>query len=459
MKHIRIGLLLITLQAGSCLWAQQDEEATGSFPAFKFLRAEEDYRFLRDSVTIKENWNKIKYLSLGKNSYLSTGGDIRSEFQVLRNENWQKNEHDAAFFQRFMIHGDWHFGKNFRLFGQLKNGFTIGRNGPESPLDEDVLDIHQLFIGWNLGNNTFELGRREITYGSRRLISLREGTNIRQSFDGLRWIWQKENQRLDILLYAYTPQKMGVFDNGITSDQLLWGGYWVSKIQKSKDANIDLYYLGIYREETAFEEGNREETRHSFGLRHWGSLGHLQYNNELVLQTGSFGNGNITAWTISADINYHISGKDQPSLGLKAEIISGDNDPTDGHLRTFNPLYPRGGYFGLLALIGPANLMDIHPSLAWSLGNKLSLNMDWDFFWRHHLNDGIYFPSGRLHLSGRAATRRYIGHQPGLQLSYAVNRFLEMEASYFYFVAGGFVKEVSDGVNFSQLGASIYWKF
>lgn len=439
--------------------AQVEEATPITFPEFQFLRSDENYSFLKNNRVSNVWWRQLKYIPIGVNSFVSIGGDIRSQFQVLRNEEWKDDSNDAALFQRFMVHSDWDFGNHIRVFSQLKNGFTVGRNGPKFPLDDEILAFHQLFLGVNWGNSTIEIGRREIRYGARRLISVREGTNIRQSFDGARWIWKKMNHQFDILFYAYHPQRVAFFDNKINTDQLLWGGYWVWNRPNTTDLNLDIYYLGVRNNQTSFEEGTDKEVRHSFGIRHWGDTEKWDYNSEAILQTGSFGSSTISAWTVSMDVNYQLSGKNNPKIGLKAEIISGDKNPLDGDLQTFNPLYPRGGYFGLLALIGPTNIFDIHPSCGVSIGEKWRLNLDWDFFWRHRLSDGIYFPSGRLNVSGQNTSERFIGHQPGIQLSRPINRFVEFEMSYFLFVAGNFIKDVSDGENFSQLGTSINIKF
>lgn len=70
---------------------------------------------------------------------------------------------------------------------------------------------------------------------------------------------------------------------------------------------------------------------------------------------------------------------------MKTEIISGDKHSDDNHLQTFNPLYPRGAYFGLVALIGPSNLIDIHPSINFTLTEKLGLGFDYDIFGENQL--------------------------------------------------------------------------
>ncbi len=432
------------------------QTAAELYPPFQLLRSDEDYSFLKNAPVRRSFWEKLKWIPLGEKNFLSVGGESRSQFQVLKNENWEQGNDDAVLFQRLMLHTDWHFWKKFRLFGQLKSGFACGRNAPVSPLDEDKLDLHQLFAGFKFGMSTLEIGRRELRYGSRRLLDVREGTNVRQSFDGARWIWKKPGKRFDLFFYACNPTRMGIFDNKFDTEQLLWGGYFVWNTAKT---NFDFYYLGVDNENPRFEEGSEPETRHSFGLRYWGKKGRFRYNNEAVFQTGTFDEGNIAAWTLSTELYYALSGKIKPVLGLKTEIISGDRRNGDGDLNTFNPLYPRGGYFGLLALIGPANLLDVHPSLAFSFGEKWGLSLDWNFFWRHQLDDGIYFPSGRLNVAGSGSREQFIGHQPGAQLTFAANYFLELEASFFYFQPGIFLKEVTEGKPYSQAGISASFKF
>ncbi len=427
------------------------------YPDFAFLRGDENYRGLDTVDQLPQGWHRIKWVPLGQNSGLSFGGEGRSELQILRQEAWIPDNHDAALFQRLMAHADLQLGQRFRTFVQLKAGKAFGRNGDPAPLDQG-LDVHQAFMVWREAQWRIEIGRQELRYGSRRLIAVREGTNIRHSFDGGRFIVEKLKLRIDALFYAYNLQDPGVFTNRVTDEQLMWGAYavWALKPQK---INLDLYYLGLRNNAPRFAEGSERELRYSFGFRHWGNWGAIRYNTEGVLQFGSFGSSSIFGWTLSNESYWRPKTSWMPTLGLKAEIISGDRALNDGRLESFNPLYPRGGYFGLLALIGPVNLMDIHPSLEWSLSGGWSIALDWDFFWRHQLADGIYFPSGRLNLAGDTSTERFIGHQLGMQVAKPINAFWEVQLAAFYFAPGAFLKDVTPGEPFIQLGASVSYRF
>jgi hypothetical protein len=53
----------------------------------------------------------------------------------------------------------------------------------------------------------------------------------------------------------------------------------------------------------------------------------------------------------------------QPAGSLTADVISGDADQNDEKLGTFNPLFPKGKYFGALSPIGPRNLIHLRPTV------------------------------------------------------------------------------------------------
>jgi hypothetical protein len=93
----------------------------------------------------------------------------------------------------------------------------------------------------------------------------------------------------------------------------------------------------------------------------------------------------------------------RPRFGLKADVASGDRDPADGTLGTFNALFPKGAYFSEADLLGPYNLMDLHPSVQLNLTERISLVPDADFFWRQSTRDGIYCIPGNLIRSGRTS--------------------------------------------------------
>ena len=186
--------------AGSAIGLAQTSGSSPTPPAYKQLRYDEDYGYLRDPVAHSDPFDAIKFVPLGAEGdrYLSLGGEIRQRYEYFHNPVWGQEENDpnGYWLQRYMLHTDLHLGNRVRFFGQIKSGIELGREGGPRGADEDKLDLHQAFVdvrGWSdvNGGLTLRVGRQEIGLGSSRLVSFREGPNVRQGFDGVRLAWRR----------------------------------------------------------------------------------------------------------------------------------------------------------------------------------------------------------------------------------------------------------------------------
>src|SRR5205085_1528156 len=95
-------------------------------PAYKQLRYDEDYRYLRDPSRSTEPTDFLKYIPFAKDGewYLTLGGEIRERYEYFRNVNWGGGPQDSRGYllERYMLHADAHFGEHLRVFTQLKSG-------------------------------------------------------------------------------------------------------------------------------------------------------------------------------------------------------------------------------------------------------------------------------------------------------------------------------------------------
>lgn len=433
-RIVLVGMLLVAQFS----WAQN----------FKLMRYDEDYLGLKDSA--RTFYNKIKYIPLSQNgsTYLSLGGEVRGELDYVLNEDWGEINvgRDVFTLQRYHLHADLHFGKRVRVFGQLRSGLENGRkNGPRG-IDEDQLNVQNLFLdlvpykkpGSML---TLRLGRQEIRYGSGRLIDVRDGPNLRLYFDGAKAAYTSPHLNVDAFVMANAIVNTGVFDNTSTRKPNLWGIY--STYITPKNLNFDFYYLGINRANARFDKGVANESRHTFGARFWRNGAGFVYNFETGYQLGTFGLDKIRALALSSEIGYMFAyTKGLPVVKLRSDYISGDKTKGDGILGTFNALYPNGGYFGMNPQAGPANLMSIHPNLAWNPNKNVILTLDVVFNWRNSTEDGIYGPTGLFRLSSSDSRERYIGTAYMTTFSWHMNDFLNYNIGVQYFKTGSFINDV-----------------
>ncbi|UEG50342.1 alginate export family protein [Ferruginibacter lapsinanis] len=455
----RLLLLLLPILIKTTAMAQK-------LPAFKLLRYDEDYSFLKNDSS-KNIYTKLKFvpLSVSKKNYISFGGEIRYQYFYAKNETWgdDPEDHDGYVLTRWLTNADIHSGKYFRTFVQLQSSLANSKTGA-SPVENNPLDLHQAFIDINplvseKSKLTFRIGRQELLYGSQRIVAVRDGPNNRQSFDALRSIFTSGNYRVDVFFSHYVAAKPKIFDDGFNKNTELWGVYLVrSKLPVIK--NIDLYYLGLWKKNTAFNIGKGKELRHSIGTRIWSSKNNWKYDVETLYQFGKFTDKNITAWTASVSTSYlFCAAKFKPELGLKTELISGDKNKTDNKLQTFNPIYPRGAYFGLAALIGAANLIDVHPSISFELSEKLRLDIDNDIFWRYTHNDGLYAVNMTLIYPDANTIETKIGNQLTSGLIYTPNGFLYLRGEFTWFKAGRYLKTVGAGKDILFTGFTVQLKF
>jgi len=468
VRSLIINLSVITATMLTVLVVSAAAETSKQYPPYRLNRADEDYRYLRDPARQTDIWDRFKYVPLDETGrvYFSLGGEARERYEYFSHPNWGGGPPGSDYLlQRYFLHGDLQMSENARVFAQLQSSLQNDRDGGPRPTDKDELDLHQAFLDLQAdftADATFTLrsGRQELAYGSQRLISVREGPNVRQSFDGFRAILHGGEVQIDAFVTRPVKTKRNVFDDGQDNDRALWGTYAVLPFPLLPTSSIDLYYIGQYRRNASFDQGSARETRHSAGARLWRTAAPLDYNFEALYQWGSFGNGDIRAWTAASDTGYTVTSLPfSPRFGLRADIASGDEDPASPDLQTFNPLFPKGAYFSEAGLIGPANFIDLDPSLNLQLTKRITFIVDWDFFWRESTRDGLYNNSVALVRSGNTSNARYIGSMPQVQLLWNVDRHLTFVAIYGHFFAGQFIKETGSGKDVDFVTSWLTYKF
>lgn len=456
----------LVLIAPPQLLGMETEPSAGSY---KLNRADEDYRYLQNAARRTDFFDPIKYIPFNDRGdwYLSLGAEARVRYEYFDNFNWNELPKDNGYpLQRYFLHGDFHFGDHVRLFGQFQSSLENGRSGgPRPSIDKNELDLHQGFLDLNLSPEadstlTLRSGRQELFYGSQRIIAVREGPNVRQSFDGFRLMYRSGGLAVDGIAVRPVNSNKYIFDDSTDRSKALWGVYSVFPLPSATKGKADLYYLGLYRGGAGFDQGRARETRHSVGARLWRTEKPVDFNFEFLYQWGSFGDGQINAWTAASDTGYTAAALPlSPRFALKADIASGDQSPNNRDLQTFNPLFPKGAYFSENGLIGPANFINVNPSVELHLPEGLTITANWDFFWRESIHDGIYNNAVVLVRSGKNSSARYIGNQPQVQLEWDVQRHVTVVAVYAHFFAGPFLRESGPGEDVDYVTTWVSYKF
>jgi hypothetical protein len=463
IRRIAWGASVLT---GLCFAGEGVLTAATTPPRYRLLRYEEDYRYLRAASGAEDFFDPIKFVALdaGGDRFLSLGGEVRIRYEYYRNFMWGVGPQDGNgyWLRRYMVHVDTHLSDAFRTFVQLKSNLASGRTGGPRPVDEDEADLHQAFMDWRatFGSGrtlTLRVGRQEMNFGSSRLISVRNGPNVRMSFEGLRVLLEAGSWRADAFVVNPVKTEHGAFDDRADQAYEFWGLYGVHPLRAIPGANIDLYYIGRTLDSVRYARGEGRETRHTVGTRLWGRSGHWDYDCEFVYQAGRFAGDAINAWTVAIDAGHTLDdAPGRPRFGFRADIASGDRGESLG---TFHPLFPRGTFYTDAGYVGRANLIDVHPNLTLRPARTVSITADWNLFWRESRADGIYSLAGTLLRPGLEAAARYIGNQPSLTVEWRPSHHWGLTCAVGYFFAGSFLTATGLARNITSASTMFSYTF
>ena len=461
--------LVVVCGAVMVLSIQAQTDQAGPSRTYNLLRENDDWSFLSDPSLRQDSWDPIKYIPLRCEAcYLSIGGEVREVFEQVGNDNWGKQPYSNAFLlERYMLQTDWRLGDHFRAFVQLKSGLESFRAGGPRPIDEKKLDFEAAFFELSTSKKknwiALRVGRQELNYGSGRLVSIREGPNVRQSFDGAKIRSQWGGWNIDAFAARPDLDKPGFFDNVPDHKTGFWGVY-ATRTRPGR-LSFDTYYLGLDRKQATFNRGTAQELRHTVGARLWRPVqakeGGWDLDYEGMWQFGTFGSDDIRAWSIASDNGYSLPSLPlKPRFSVKADISSGD-DPRRNTLGTFNPIFPVGNYFGVLADTGPGpvNFIDVHPRVQAQLPHGVTASVDLVAQWRENLHDGVYAVPGFLLVPAGTSRARFVGYRPGVEVRWQIDRHAYLQADYGVFYAGQFLKEASPGRNINYMAIWAGYKF
>ncbi|WP_181832587.1 alginate export family protein [Bosea caraganae] len=426
-------------------------QTAASRPSYENHRFNEDWSPLRDPALQTDLLDPLKWIPLNRDgsAYLTLGGELRARYESSRDPVFglgTPRRNDYALLRSFLF-ADLHLGPNARGFFELASGFAPGWAGEPPPTQKDQLDLLQAFGELSLpadgGALMLRGGRQEMSFGSSRLVSVRESPNIRRAFDGVRAAWiGAGDTRIDAFIVRPVAPQLGTFNDSNDRSQLFWGAYATVAIPALPGLKADLYYLGLERDEARFAQGVATERRHTLGTRLFGKRSGFDWNVEAAFQFGSFGTADIRAWTVSANLGYTFADLPfSPRLGLNADAISGDRNLRDNRLGTFNPLFPKLPYFSEANLAAPANLLDLQPNLTLALTPKLNVTLGWNPLWKQAEADAFYAPPLTPVRGSPGGSGRFIGQQTSASFEWSATEHLTIGGTYVHYTPGERLKQ------------------
>jgi Alginate export len=427
---------------------------------YRSFRFDENHRQL---VARQQDWSdRLKAITLGDSGrrHLNIGGEVRLQYERLDYPAFGagSTDRDGYLLTRAFAHADLFVTPRLRVFAQLRSAGVSDRAGGARPTDRDDADVSQLFGDVALVGDVptlggaprpgadavrLRIGRQEMAFGASRLIAVRDGPNLRRTFDGVRLTTRMRHVTVDAIAVRPTRQQLGRFDDERDSTRLVLGLYAVRPFNNAGahplTRGVDAYLFRLDRTAGRFAQGTAVEQRMTAGTRLWARGAAWDADLEAMTQWGSFGSATIRAQAVITDIGYTAPIRTAPRFGLRASMTSGDRDSSDARLQSVNPMFPRA--FVFTAPIGPVNLINLHPTIELLIHPRVALLIDDDYFWRSRTSDGLYDAAGAPVRGPGLTQARYYGHQLWAQLDIAATRHLRLGLAGGRFVTGPALRE------------------
>jgi hypothetical protein len=385
--------ICVLMLAVSTLAAAADTDAS-SRPSILFNRWQEDWSVLANPAVPREPLDDLKYMPLASDAYLSLGADLRERFEANDAVNFGVNgvKPQDYVISRLEADADLHWD-DLQAFVQLQSDFAPGKT-ILTPVDQDRLDLEQAFLTYttNLGDGTLRLraGRQQIAFDLQRFISVRDGPNVRQSYDAL-WADYESGDWRFISFYSQPVQDrdLRAFDD-YSSNHLTYGGARAE--YKISDQSNVAAILSQYKQDNAhFVSVSGTELRNILDIRYDGHSDGFDWDVEWMGQSGHIADESIKAWAVGSRAGYTLQDvRWFPRLGIQIDAASGDSNGHDKTLGTFNPLFPNGYYVTLSGYTGYTNFIHIKPSVTIKPASSVTVMLAIAAQWRETTADAVY---------------------------------------------------------------------
>lgn len=371
---------------------------TAARPAIAFNRWQEDWSVLADPAVPREPLDALKYIPLSADdpkTFLSLGANVRERFEANDASNFGTgtNRNADYLISRVELHSDLRIASQVQIFAQLQSDFAPGKK-VLTPVDQNRLDLEQAFVTVTepLGGGLLKVrvGRQQLGFDLQRFISVRDGPNVRQSYDAA-WMDYEHGLWRFTSFYSHPVQNrdQSPFDD-YSSNHLTYGGFRAER-QLATDSSLSVVLSRFTQDGVRFPSLSGNERRNVLDLHYAGQHAGIDWDLEAMGQGGDMAGERIRAWAVGTLAGYTLAAIAwTPRFGLQVDAASGDKNRNDHELNTFNPLFPNGYYVTLSGYTGYVNLIHVKPSITLFPMAGLKLLFAAGLQWRETTADAVY---------------------------------------------------------------------
>ncbi|MFK3768372.1 alginate export family protein [Pseudomonas putida] len=453
MKSVSKPLLYSCLLSSASLAFAQGTNELKLPPAATIAWADNPIYLADEAIRSKDFLGSIRYIPLSGDArdYLSIGGEIRYQYQdyqhALLGVGGRSNP-NSMLQQRLRLSADLNLSNGLRVFTELGDNREFFSERV-SRFNRDKTDIQQMFVEYTAGDDAYGIaslrgGRFVMPMGSVRLAGLREGANVRYTYDGIKLSWlTPAKTRWELFSVSPTQIDPLKFDDQRDKAQDFSGIYGTG-VWHPLDSNVDVFAYTYGRDNAVYTSVSGNERRNSYGVRLYRQSSSWDYDIEAVAQGGTSGGQSIRAWGLMTQGGYTFNDVAlTPRLGFRANAFSGDDDPNDTTLGDFvAPALASGLVYTDANWFTATNMINIAPVASVKFSQDLKLEMNVDYLMRQRTDDGIYYLPTSAPYAANQGNARHVATNTNIMLDWRINRFTTVHAMYTHVQAGEALEDI-----------------
>lgn len=338
-----------------------------------------------------------------------------------------RDDNQSGYLSRFRLGVEARPVPGLRAYVQVQDARRVG---DLTQRVTNVTTLHQGFLEIPVpkeGGLGLRVGRQQIFFGERRLVSESNWGNSGRTFDAIRLTHRTKSHTVDYFSanvvthnYLAAPVPAQGSFHGVYAT---WGG--------GKQSVKDLYALAKYRGGGMWTVGGRVRTPEA--------PGRVDLMGEFAWQMGRQAYRRVKAHAGIVSAGYTFRAPWSPRIGLEHAYSPGDRTPDDAVTESFDILYPTDHpYYGIMDYAVWRNLRNSRVSLSVKPSARLRVGLDYHNFRLAAAEDAWYAP-GKILQDKSGASGTQLGNELDVQIDYKLGQRVALSAGYGRFFAGSYI--------------------
>ncbi len=436
----------------------QEKLEKAAVTAYKGLYYNNDFKYVVDPAY--EGWHlgeDLKRQTVGTMTTVDVGGEYRARYHSEHNLRAKPltGADDDFLLHRTRLYMNAEIGSSFRFFGEAIDATSNAQNLTPRTIEVNRFDALNLFgdglltdsIGdgkvWARG------GRQELLYGAQRLVSPLDWSNTRRTFDGGKLFYASSTWDVDAWWTHPVPFSQHVTNNhqdhnfdSPNLDQEFSGLYTTYKHSPGRQA--EFFALRLEDNSGTLVNSNTNQGSADFNLfasRVLGKRDAWLWEFEGGYQFGDFGPDEVRAGYFTLGLGREIAALPwKTTVWSLYDWASGDGDPSDNTVGTFNQYFPLGHkYFGYMDIVARQNIQDWNILTTVQASDRVTLTAWFHAFQLQSDTDALYNAAGvPIYQDPTGNSGGDIGQEIDLLMQWYILPRTDLWFGYSHFFAGDY---------------------